>query len=120
MIEDAVIERIRTLCEHRHWSLYRLAKEAEISTSTLNNLFNRGTCPTIPVLEHICSGFGITLSEFFEGISSQKVPKKKAAAAEISLSVQPPEEDLIYIYRTLSKSDKALLSAYAKGLGKKL
>lgn len=120
MIEENVIKRIKELADHRHWTLYRLAKEAELSYSTLNNLFNRGTCPTIPVLEHIVNGFGITLSEFFDGVDDVDAPREKISGNTTLISCAPEEEDLVYIYRSLSKSDKALLAAYLKGLGKKL
>ena len=60
-----VLLHIKKLCEERGWSNYRLAKEAGISQSSLNNLFRRNNIPTIPTLEAICKGFGITLSQFF-------------------------------------------------------
>ena len=60
-----VLERIKQLRDERGWSNYRLAKEAKFSENTLNNLFRRNNVPTIPTLEAICAGFGITLSQFF-------------------------------------------------------
>ena len=49
----------------RNWTEYRLAKEADLSQSTITNLFRRNNVPSIPTLEAICRGFGITLSQFF-------------------------------------------------------
>ena len=49
----------------RNWSEYRLAKEAGLAQSTIANLFQRNTVPTIYTLEAICKGLGITLSQFF-------------------------------------------------------
>jgi len=49
----------------RDWTEYRLAKEADLSQSTIANLFKRNNTPSIPTLEAICRGFGITLSQFF-------------------------------------------------------
>ena len=60
-----VLERIKELRGGRGWSNYRLAKEAKISENALNNLFRRNNVPTIPTLESICAGLGITLSQFF-------------------------------------------------------
>ena len=60
-----VLERIKELRDERGWSNYRLAKSAQISENALNNLFRRNNVPTIPTLESICAGFGITLSQFF-------------------------------------------------------
>jgi transcriptional regulator with XRE-family HTH domain len=60
-----LLERIKTLRDERGWSNYRLAKEAKISEGSLNNLFRLNNLPTIPTLEAICMGLGITLSQFF-------------------------------------------------------
>ena len=58
-------ERIRQLMDERKWTEYRLAKESELSQSTISNLFKRNTAPSISTLEAICAGFGITLAQFF-------------------------------------------------------
>lgn len=60
-----ILDRIAQLRNKRGWSNYRLAKEAGISENSLNNLFRRNNLPTIPTLESICKGLGITLSQFF-------------------------------------------------------
>jgi len=49
------LERITQLRDERGWSNYRLAKESNISQTTLRNLYNRNTLPSIPTLEAICS-----------------------------------------------------------------
>ncbi len=58
-------KRIKQLMEERGWTDYRLAKEANLSHSTITNLFKRNNAPTLPTLEVICRAFGITLSQFF-------------------------------------------------------
>lgn len=58
-------ERLRQLMQERGWSEYRLSKECGLSESTLANIFRRNTVPSISTLAAICSGFGITLSQFF-------------------------------------------------------
>ena len=57
--------RIRELMADRQWSEYRLALESGLSQSTISNIFSRNTTPSIPTLESICKGFGITLAQFF-------------------------------------------------------
>lgn len=59
-----VAERIIKLNEKRGWSVYRLAKEAHISSSTLTNMLRRGTSPSLMTLERLCEAYGITLAEF--------------------------------------------------------
>ena len=58
-------DRLRRLLAERGWTEYRLAKEAKLSESTIMNIFRRNATPSIPTLEAICTGFGITLSQFF-------------------------------------------------------
>lgn len=58
-------KRIRQLMQQRGWTDYRLAKEAHLSHTTITNMFGRNNLPTLPTLEAICAGFGITLSQFF-------------------------------------------------------
>lgn len=58
-------KRIRGLMEERGWTDYRLAKEADLSHSTVANMFNRNNAPTLPTLEAVCKAFGITLAQFF-------------------------------------------------------
>ncbi len=65
MSEINVTERIKKLCEIRSWSYYRLAKESRVTYSTLSTMLNKGMVPSIPTLEKICRGFGISLSQFF-------------------------------------------------------
>ena len=57
--------RIRELMQERDWSEYRLAIASGLSQSTVANIFNRNTTPSVATLESICAGFGITLSQFF-------------------------------------------------------
>lgn len=57
-------KRIRDLMEERGWTDYRLAKEANLSHSTVTNMFNRNNAPTLPTLEAVCKAFGITLAQF--------------------------------------------------------
>ena len=63
MIEKEVLVRIQQLLDFKHWTLYKLAKKSGIPYSSLNNIFNRQTCPTVVTLEKICNGFDISISE---------------------------------------------------------
>lgn len=71
-------ERLRQLLNERGWSEYKLAKRCGLSESTVANIFRRNTVPSIATLETICSGFGITLSQFFaEGDMIEITPELK-------------------------------------------
>ena len=58
-------ERLQRLMDERGWSTYKLAKESGLSESTIRNLFKRNTTPSVETLRIICTGLGITLSQFF-------------------------------------------------------
>ena len=66
MTEQDIIIRIRTLCEARNWTIYRLAKESGITYSTLCTLLNKSTAPSMGTLVKICDGFGISPKQFFD------------------------------------------------------
>ena len=98
-----VIEHIKELCKEREWSYYRLAIEAQIPYSTLNNMLHRDNIPTIPTLQKICDGMGITLSDFFAD---------KVGEAHLTQS----QTEVLELFSALNQSDKKLMIAYAKGL----
>lgn len=63
--------RIKQLMEERGISEYKLAKMSDLSQSTISNIFVRNTAPTVPTLEAICKGLGISLSQFFADASAE-------------------------------------------------
>ena len=103
------MDRIRALLEYKHWTIYRLAKEAKLPYSSLNNIFARNSCPSIATLEKICNGLNISLSDFFEynanPLQSEELTEK--------------EQEIINAYRSLSSKDKDLFAAYLDGLCKR-
>ena len=58
-----VKQRITELMQCHGWSEYRLAKESGLSISTISNMFNRNTLPSISTLQVICDSFGISIAQ---------------------------------------------------------
>ncbi len=104
MREKYVLKRVTQLREERDWSLYRLAKESNLSYSTLSNTFHRDNVPSVPTLMRICEGLGITLSEFFD---EQGILPKQLTVAD---------QQLLADFHRLPRSDKDLVMAYMQGL----
>jgi len=104
MKEEYVLKKVTELRNKRDWSLYRLAKEAGISYSTLNNSFHRNNVPSVSTLMRICDGFGITLSEFFDESGSE--------LKQLTVS----DQRLLTDFHKLPRDDKNLLTAYLQGL----
>ena len=99
--EMDVLERIKTLRDSRGWSNYRLAKEADIHEGTLNNLFRLNNQPTIPTLEAICNGLGITLAQFFMDDGDAVV-------------LNAEQRDLLDTWNALNQEQKAALLEFLK------
>ena len=57
-------EKIKEMMKQRGWSAYKLAKKSGLSETTIANLIRRNTVPSIPTVEAICNGFGISLSQY--------------------------------------------------------
>ena len=94
--------RIRNLMDERGWTEYKLAKSSELSQSTISNLFNRNTVPSIPTLEAICQGFGITLAQFF--------------ADRDMVELTPEQRDLFIHWVALTPEQKRLLYELIKNM----
>lgn len=99
------LEKLRILLEKRGWSEYRLAKESKLSQSTIKNIFRRNNVPSIPTLEMICSGFGITLSQFF--------------AENEMVELTPPLKELLDNWLTLTTEQKEVTLSLIKVFNRK-
>lgn len=66
-------EKIKQIMKSKNISEYRLAKLSGLSQSTISNIFVRNTAPTLPTIEAICNGLGITMSQFFAEDSESDV-----------------------------------------------
>lgn len=98
MRDKDVIQHIQDLCKERSWTYYRLAKEADIPYSTLNNMVNRTNIPTIPTLQKLCDAFGITLADFFLDEPD-------------ALQLTEGQQEIITLYNNLSLEKKKILKA---------
>lgn len=103
MQEFDVVARIEELCQARGWSYYRLAKASGIPYSTLNTMLHKTNVPSVPSLAKICSGFGITLAQFF----SDK---------DESAMLTADQKECLQLWNRLSERNKELASAYMTGL----
>ena len=73
-----VHEKLQQLLDERGWTKYQLARKCGLGDATIANIFRRNTMPSIPTLEAICHGYGITLSQFFaEGEMVELTPELK-------------------------------------------
>lgn len=101
------LERIQELCMERNWSYYQLSKASGIAYSTLSTMIHKHNMPSLPTLQKLCDGFGISITDFFEPDRS-------------SSSLTPEQTDCLALFTALSPEDKKLAIAYLKGLSKTL
>lgn len=100
-----VVDRVQELLKKKGYSVYRLAKKAELPYSSVANMMNKGTIPTVYTLEKICKGLDVTLAQFF-------------SEDETGANLTENQKLLLDIYERLNDTDKGYLLAYAKGLGR--
>lgn len=79
-----VLKKIDDLRIQRGWSIYKLAEEAELTESTIANMFARKTLPSIKTLEAICNAFKITLSEFFADENEKSIAENASLLNKIN------------------------------------
>lgn len=96
-----VTKRIQQLADERGWTEYRLVKSSGLAASTIANIYHRGTTPTIPTLETLCSTFGISLSQFFEDELYQDLSKEQTELLQHFAALTPDQRSIIL---TLLKS----------------
>ena len=91
-------ERIKALMKTKNMTDYRLAKLSGLSQSTISNLFNRNNAPTIPTLEAICNGLGISMAQFFSDSESESLTYLTAEQKELFdewLALSAEQKDII-------------------------
>jgi len=103
MADFNVADRVLELCKARSWSLYRLAHEADMPYSSLSTVLYKTASPSLVSIEKICSGFGITLSQFF----SEENELAKLTA---------DERECLLRWKQVDSDDKRLVFSYMQAL----
>ena len=100
-----VKSRLKQLMDERGWTIYKVAKEADIPWSTVRNMFKRNTEPSITTLECICSGMGMTLPQFFD--------------VDNQMGLTPEQRQLIQQWNKLNDREKQLIGELVQTLNEK-
>lgn len=97
--------RLQAIMDERGWTMYKVAKEADIPWSTVRNMFKRNTEPSVTTLESICAGMGITLAQFFH--------------SGCSANLTDAQRQLVMKWNNLNEHDKKLIFDLMDSLNKK-
>lgn len=95
-----MLEKLREHCEREKMSIYALAKNTNLSTSSLSILLNGKTKPYVYTLLLICDALSISITDL----------------ADKDVSMTEDEKWIISSYRSLSTKKKEMLTTYIKML----
>lgn len=88
-------EKLQSLLDERGWTKYQLAKHCGLSEATIANIYRRNTMPSIPTLEAICSGFGISLSQFFAENALVEMTEDTQELFQMWVSLTPAQKEAV-------------------------
>lgn len=72
-IHRGLAENIKSLRDERGWSVYRLAKESDVSRMQIGRIESLECSPTLDVLERIASGFGVRVDALLYGDEGEEI-----------------------------------------------
>lgn len=98
-----IVEKIERLRKEKNLSRYRLSQRSGLSQSSISNLLNRRSTPSIPTLEKICYGLDMTLSEFFRSDNERRDLTKE-------------QTHILDAWDKLNTIEKARVEGYIEGI----
>lgn len=92
-----VIGRISELMKKQGLSRYQLAKMAGLSQSTIANMYQRNTIPSVATIETLCEVFDISLPQFFAQKDDQffQMTEKQKEAMDLYLLLDDDQQEAI-------------------------
>lgn len=107
-----VLQHIDDMRMSRGWTEYALAKNSGLTQSTVSTWYRKRLEPAVSSIEKICSGFGISLSQFFSAgepddgfteeqreifaLWSRLSPEQRSALKELILTMLPEVPDDVF------------------------
>lgn len=103
---EDLIRKLREQCGSHNISYYALAKEADVSTSTLHALMAGKTKPYMYTVYKLCNALDISIMDLLD---DENMP-------ENTTELSAKEREIISTYRKYSRSKKEMLGTYMKML----
>ena len=91
-----ILKKITKRRLERNWAEYELAKYSGLTQSTISTWYRKNQVPTLPTLEKVCNGLGITLSQFF-------------AEGEDLICLTPEQKKMLDNWSTLTTSQQEII-----------
>ena len=89
-----ILNRIREERNKRGWSDYELAENSGLTQSTISTWFNRDIEPGVASIEKICTGLGISLSQFFQ-IGESNLTSDQQEIFELWTQLSPKQRSAV-------------------------
>lgn len=92
-----IISRIDKIMEKQGLTHYQLAKLAGLSQSTVSNMYQRNTIPSIPTFQSICKALDITMAQFFAAEDETFIPvnPKQKEVLDLYMLLEPDQQDAV-------------------------
>lgn len=103
---EDLIRKLREQCGSHNISYYALAKEADVSTSTLHALMAGKTKPYMYTVYKLCNALDISIRDILD---DEDMP-------ENTTELSAKEREIISSYRKFSRSKKRMLETYMRML----
>lgn len=103
---EDLIRKLREQCGNHNISYYALAKEADVSTSTLHALMAGKTKPYMYTVYKLCNALDISIRDILD---DEDMP-------ENTTELSAKEREIISSYRKFSRSKKRMLETYMRML----
>lgn len=91
-----ILNKITKLRLERNWTEYELAKHSGLTQSTISTWYRKNQIPTLPTLEKVCKGLGITLSQFF-------------AEGEDLIGLTPEQQEMLESWSALNEKQQEII-----------
>ena len=98
VLDEIIKQRLR-----RNWSEYELSNRSGLTQSTISNWYRKKQMPTIPILDKVCQGLGMTLSEFF-------------AETDDVIALTPEQRELLDNWAALTPKQRELFLELIKSI----
>lgn len=98
-----ILDEIQRLRLARNWTEYELATRADLTQSTISTWYRKNQVPTLKSSEKICTGFGITLSQFFaEDDDAIQLTTEQRELLDCWSSLTPRQKELfLELFKTI-------------------
>ena len=100
-----LIQNIKKICEVREISYYTLARQADISTSTLHSLLSGKFRPYLYTVYKLCNALNISISELLLETENETMQ-----------AISKEEQELLRFYRDCSLAKRYFLNIYVRML----